>query len=84
MTDEARARIHKMYWEKYGVSDMGLVDAAIAVVLDEAAKIAEAKADECATAWRNRFKADLHMEGMSDGADDIAAAIRALIPKEEA
>lgn len=83
MTDEARARIHKMYWEKYGVSDMGLVDAAIAVVLEEAAKIAEAKADEWGTVWRNRFKADNYMWGMFYGADDIAAAIRALIPKEE-
>jgi hypothetical protein len=58
-----------------------LADAAIAVVLEEAAKLAEAKADEWATAWRNRFKCDSHMEGMSDGADDIAAAIRALKEK---
>ena len=64
-----------------------LADAAIAVArpsiraeaLEEAAKIAEAKADEWATAWRNRFKADIHMEGKSDGADEIAAAIRAMI-----
>jgi hypothetical protein len=55
-----------------------------AVVLEEAAKVAEAKADEWATVWRNRMKADSHMEGKSDGADDIAAAIRALISKETA
>lgn len=54
-------------------------DAAIAIVLEEAAKLAETKADEWATAWRNRFKVDSHMEGKSDGADEIAAAIRALI-----
>lgn len=53
--------------------------AAIAVSLEEAAKLAEAKADEWATAWRNRMKADSHMEGKSDGADEIAAAIRAMI-----
>ena len=64
-----------------------LADAAIAVArpsiraeaLEEAAKLAEAKADEWATVWRNRFKCDSHMEGKSDGAYDIAAAIRAMI-----
>lgn len=54
-------------------------DAAIAVALEEAAKLAEAKADEWATVWRNRMKADSHMEGKSAGADEIAAAIRAMI-----
>ena len=49
-----------------------------AVAMEEAAKIAEAKADEWATVWRNRMKADSHMEGKSAGADEIAAAIRAL------
>lgn len=47
--------------------------------LEEAAKLAEAKADEWATVWRNRFKVDNHMEGKSDGAGEIAAAIRKLI-----
>ena len=56
-----------------------LADAAIAMALEEAAKLAEAKADEWATVWRNRFKTDSHMEGKSDGADEIAAAIRAMI-----
>ena len=56
-----------------------MADAAIAVALEEAAKLAEAKADEWATVWRNGLKCDSHMEGMSDGADEIAAAIRAMI-----
>ena len=47
--------------------------------LEAAAKLAEAKADEWATVWRNGLKCDSHMEGMSDGADEIAAAIRAMI-----
>lgn len=55
-----------------------------AVVLEKAAKLAETKADEWETLWRNRFKTDSHMEGMSDGADDIASAIRRMIPKGEA
>ena len=54
-----------------------------AEALEEAAKLAEAKGDEWATVWRNRFKADQHMEGKSAGADEIAAAIRAMIPKEK-
>ena len=64
-----------------------LADAAIAVArpairaeaLEESAKLAEAKGDEWATVWRNGLKCDSHMEGMSDGADEIAAAIRAMI-----
>ena len=60
-----------------------LADAAIAVALEEAAKISDAKADEWATVWRNRMKTDSHMEGKSAGADEIAVAIRAIIPKEK-
>jgi hypothetical protein len=58
--------------------ELGMARAAIAVALEEAAKLAEAKCDEWATVWRNGLKCDSHMEGKSDGADDIAAAIRAL------
>ena len=55
-----------------------MVDAIRVEALEEAAKLAEAMADEWATVWRNRMKADSHMEGQSDGADEIASAIRAL------
>lgn len=58
------------------------MSAAVNMALEEAAKLAEAKGDEWAAVWRNRMKADSHMEGKSDGADDIAAAIRALISRE--
>lgn len=54
-----------------------------AVVLEEVAKLAETKADEWDTLWRNRFKNDSHIKGMSDGAHDIASAIRRMIPKEK-
>ena len=50
-----------------------------AEALEEAAKLADTKADEWATVWRNGLKCDSHMEGMSDGADEIAAAIREMI-----
>jgi hypothetical protein len=57
-----------------------LARAAIAIALEEAARVAEAKADEWATEWRKGLKCDSYLEGMSDGADEAAAAIRAMIP----
>jgi hypothetical protein len=82
MTSEARAalreKIIKLYADKWGVTDAWLADAAIDVVLEEAAKVAEAKADEWSTEWRKGLKCDIHLEGKSDGADDVAAAIRAM------
>ena len=86
--DELRERVAVAIMQSgagptYGDTLRTMADAAIAVVLEEAAKIAEAKGDEWATVWRNRMKADSHMEGKSDGADEIAAAIRAMIPKEK-
>ena len=60
-----------------------MTDEARANLLEKVAKLAEAKADEWAAAWRNRFKADSYMEGKSAGADEIATAIRAMISKEK-
>ena len=51
--------------------------------LEEAAKVADAKADEWDTEWRRGCKVSSHLEGKSDSADAIAAAIRALIQKED-
>lgn len=80
--DELVERVAQLYEDKWGITDHWLARAAIGMALEEAAKIAEAKADEWATAWRNRFKTDSHMEGKSAGADEIASAIRAMITKE--
>ncbi len=59
--------------------------AAIALIrpatLEEAAKVAEAMSDDWAAEWRENLKRDSHLEGMSDGAHDVAAAIRALKDK---
>ena len=87
--DELRERVAVAIMQSgagptYGDTLRTMADAAVAVALEEAAKLAEAKADEWATAWRNRMKADSHMEGKSDGADEIAAVIRALMSKETA
>lgn len=46
----------------------------------DAAKCADEFADKWATVWRKGLKCDSHLEGMSDGADDVAQAIRALPP----
>lgn len=56
--------------------------AAIDVVLEEAARVAETKADEWCDKWRKGLKCDSYLEGMSDGADDVAAAIRGMIGKD--
>ena len=79
MTDPRAAlrdKVARAIWETNSLNVF--IAAAIDMALEEAAKVAEAKADEWATVWRNRFKADSHMEGKSAGADEIAAAIRAL------
>ena len=62
MSDTMRAQIHRMYWEKYGVSDLGLVDATIALCMEEAARCADDHEDDM---------------GYGKGAK-IAAAIRAM------
>lgn len=86
MTDDLRDEI-KRAAEMTDTELVNLVAKGVTVIralaLEEAAKIAEAKADEWGTVWRNRFKADNYMWGMFYGADEIANAIRALITKEK-
>jgi hypothetical protein len=54
--------------------------AALAVVIpaiaQECAKLAEEIAYEYLKEWRAGFKSDSHLEGKSDGADEVADAIR--------
>jgi hypothetical protein len=45
---------------------------------ERCAGVAQDKADAWAKEWRDSLKASSHTEGMSDGADEVAAAIRAL------
>jgi len=62
--------------------DIGLYDrkeaarAAIAVIAQECATIAQEIADKHTKAWRDGMKSDSHLEGKSDGADEVADAIR--------
>jgi hypothetical protein len=54
------------------------IDLIRAEVLEEAARVADALEDSLATEWREGHKCDSHLEGKSDGAHEVAAAIRAL------
>jgi hypothetical protein len=49
-----------------------------AEVLEEAARVADALEDALSDEWRKGLKCDSHLEGRSDGAGEVAAAIRAL------
>ena len=53
--------------------------AAIAVVLEEAAKVCDAIETKLSDQWRANYKVCDYTQGASDGANDCAAAIRALI-----
>lgn len=46
--------------------------------IEDAAKVAEGHMEAWDREWRDVLKTDSHMEGKSDGADDIASAIRRL------
>lgn len=53
-------------------------DAIIPIVLAEAAKVAMEKGNQWHKEWRAGHKSSSHIEGKSDGADEIASAIEAL------
>lgn len=76
---------HRECGDKMSVLDCSCLneaDAIRALVLEEAAKVAERMSDEWDTQWRANCKISQHVEGMSDGAHEVAAAIRALGEKE--
>lgn len=58
-----------------------IADTAIALIWDEAmeeaAKVADTLEDALSVEWRKGLKCDSHLEGRSDGAGEVAAAIRA-------
>ena len=60
--------------DMYGIPPKGTVR----IVDRKAWMVADRMSREWATEWHRTLKCDEHMEGMSDGADDVAAAIRAL------
>jgi lactate dehydrogenase-like 2-hydroxyacid dehydrogenase len=82
MTDRAAlkaAAVKYMGCSRWEAEDVA--DHIIDLALEEAAKVADALEDSLATEWRNGRKCDSHLEGKSDGAGEVAAAIRALKEK---
>ena len=65
----------------HDVFDLYIADAAIALIwneaMEEAAKVADTLEDALSVEWRKGLKCDSHQEGRSDGAGEVAAAIRA-------
>jgi hypothetical protein len=47
--------------------------------IERCAKVADNKEYEWTRQWRAGHKADSHLEGMSDGAGEVATAIRGLV-----
>lgn len=86
MTDKRAALVERMQmalWDEPGerISDEAMATI-VSLVMEEAAKVADKKEDEWTAKWRKGLKVDSHLEGMSDGASEIAAAIRAMIPHD--
>ena len=77
--DRVRAVVHaaleERTWEKTADAAIDLIRAE---TLEAAARVADEKEDEWTLQWRAGFKVNGHLEGKSDGACEIAAAIRAL------
>ena len=87
MSDELREKVAMVncagdQWDKPCkvpcVDCLREADAAIALVLEEAAKVADDLSDRWTKEWRAGLKGDSRLEALSDGADDVAFAIRAL------
>ena len=75
----ARALMRAEPWSSFwGKADAEkLATAAIAVVLEEAAKVCDGIESETWRLWKTHY--DMLDQGRSDGAGDCAAAIRALV-----
>ena len=78
MTDDLAERVALVFWETPGKPDDRL-RAAIALALEEAAKVADDEACHCEDT--GSAPSDFGNAGRNDAARTIAAAIRALIPK---
>lgn len=73
--DELVEKVAKLYTDKWGVTDAWLADAAIDIVLEEAARVAEAF-----PAHTHGNLATAPAQAAEQASDEIAAAIRAMKP----
>lgn len=79
MSDDLVQRVARLYKDKWGVVDHQLARAAIAMCMEEAAKVCDAIEDRLTDQWKANYKVCDFTQGASDGANDCAAAIRALV-----
>ena len=86
MNNELVELVVQLYEKNWGVRDYGLARAVVALirpaVLEEAAKVCDVIEDKLTEQWKAGYKVCDYTQGASDGANDCAAAIRAMIPKE--
>ena len=76
MTDDLVQRVARLYEDKWGVTDHGLARAAIALALEEAARVVDSMAEDLA----REFEPSPSIAWVREK----AAAISALIPQEPA
>lgn len=78
MSDELTLKAISAYNGNLHNGMTAALEAVVAMVLEEAAKVADELSDRWTKEWRAGLKADSRLEALSDGADDVAFAIRAL------
>ncbi len=81
MNNELVQLVVQLYEKNWGVKDYGLARAVVAMVLEEAAKVCDVIEDKLTEQWKAGYKVCDYTQGASDGANDCAAAIRALKDK---
>lgn len=73
---ETGTDVHEIVW-------FPIARAAIAVCMEEAAKVCDAIEDRLTEQWKANYKVCDYTQGASDGANDCAAAIRAMIKEKK-
>jgi predicted GNAT superfamily acetyltransferase len=81
MNNELVELVVQLYEKNWGVKDYGLARAVVAMVLEEAAKKCDAIENKLTEQWKAGYKVCDYTQGASGGANDCAAAIRALKEK---
>lgn len=87
MSEELVELVVQLYEKNWGVRDYLLALDVIALIrpatLEEAAKVCDAIETKLSDQWRANYKVCDYTQGASDGANDCAAAIRALVKEHE-
>lgn len=77
---DAALQRHAIYLGRVTIAELLAAVAPLiaAAERERCARVADAKEDEYETSYRAGLKSSQHLQGMSDGAGEVAAAIRAL------